>query len=182
MAPAETTPMRSCSTLSIDPLRQSLQLALTSVMILISSPALSATFGAPIDRELTASSPTGSVSADFNEDGFQDMAFAMSGQAGGDGGLTVVLSDGAGGFGDNQSVDVASFAATAVTAADFNGDGDIDLAAVGQGAGFQGRLQVFLGDGTGDFTTPPQFAWMVLNRCGLFEFSAQRRQPDTIWL
>jgi hypothetical protein len=131
--------------------------ALTFTIIMFSTCALASTFDAPIDRELTATSPTGSTSADFNEDGFPDMAFAMSGQLGGDGGLSVVLSDGAGSYDDDTPFEESFFAPRAVATEDFNGDGHLDLAAVGVGPGSVGKLQVFLGDGFGQFATPPQF-------------------------
>jgi hypothetical protein len=119
--------------------------------------AAALTFDPSIDRELTATSPTGSTTADFNEDGYVDLAFAMSGQLGGDGGLSVVLSDGMGGYDDDTPFDEGWFAPRALIAKDFDGDGHDDLAAVGVSVGSVGTLQVFLGDGLGEFATPPQF-------------------------
>jgi len=109
-------------------------------------------FVADPSQELTATSPTGVVAADFNEDGFPDLAFAMSGAAGGDGGFSVLQSNGSGFSSDQPFSD--TFAPRAVTAADLNGDNHLDLVAVGFSPGQTPELHIYLGDGSGSFDTP----------------------------
>jgi hypothetical protein len=80
---------------------------------------------------------------DFNGDGRLDLATtnADSGTA------SVLLGDGAGGFGAATSYSVGSFPA-AVAVGDFNGDGRPDLAVTHN---FNDSMSVLLGDGAGGF-------------------------------
>jgi hypothetical protein len=115
-----------------------------------------ATFQAPIFRP-TAISPWSVAIGDFNRDGKQDLAIAYLG-----GGMTVQFGNGDGTFqpwtfyytpaiGPNDG-------ATSVVVADFNGDGNLDLAVACPGGsrpnGNPGYVIVFLGKGDGTFQAP----------------------------
>ena len=84
--------------------------------------------------------------ADFNGDGNTDLAIANAG----DGTLTVLLGNGSGGFtaasGSPFAVGTNPYS---VAVADFNGDGNADLAVANQG---DGTVTVLLGNGSGGFT------------------------------
>ncbi|HWS86097.1 MAG TPA: VCBS repeat-containing protein [Pyrinomonadaceae bacterium] len=88
---------------------------------------------------------------DFNGDARQDLAASSPTQ-----GIRVGLGDGAGGFGPFTRKDPVSplpapfvpAAARSIAVADFNADGNADIAGA---AG--GRISILLGDGKGDFAT-----------------------------
>ena len=85
---------------------------------------------------------------DFNADGNPDLAIAN-----GDGTVTVLLGNGAGGFtAAPGSPAAAGSGPSSVAVGDFNGDGKPDLAI----ADYSGNnVTVLLGDGTGRFTAAP---------------------------
>ena len=76
-------------------------------------------------------------------DGRQDLVVGHVGSSD----ISVLLGDGAGGFGE-PSFQPASAGVDAVHAADLDGDGDWDLLATGRDAEL---IDVFLGDGAGAF-------------------------------
>jgi len=85
---------------------------------------------------------------DFNGDGNPDLAIAN-----GDGTVTVLLGNGAGGFAPAPgSPFAAGSGPSAVAVGDFNGDGKPDLAIADYAAN---NVTVLLGDGTGRFTAAP---------------------------
>ena len=91
--------------------------------------------------------------ADFNGDGFQDLAYTCAVPCQ-NGGFILLLSDGAGGhqapltFPDPS----ATYNPTAIAVADFNGDGRPDVA-VSEGSG-DGVVDIFLNTGHGTFSEP----------------------------
>ena len=93
----------------------------------------------------------GMALADFNEDGNLDVAFPITFPIDEEHSKTVLmfLGDGAGGFTEGQPVKVGTGPHTA-TAADFNGDGHLDLAITNR---FDATLSILLGDGSGTLTT-----------------------------
>jgi len=81
---------------------------------------------------------------DFNGDGKQDIV--VSNYSGGSGTISVLLGNGAGGFGTPTSVSVLG--ALALGTGDFNGDGKLDVAVGRYNAGV---VSILLGDGSGGF-------------------------------
>jgi hypothetical protein len=103
------------------------------------------------DYELTESEPRDVVVGDFNQDGHLDLAVALSGNSEDPvGDMNVMWGDGAGGFSDLTSFSTGP-QAWGSAAADFNGDGRLDLA-VAEGAQTAPRTAVWLGTATGGFT------------------------------
>lgn len=99
-------------------------------------------------RNLSVGANPGFVKiADFNADNRLDLAIACNGTGKGDAGVAVLIGTGNGSFGA-PTLYPAGIDPVAVEAADLDGDGDIDLAAVD----FIGGQVYFLGnDGKGSF-------------------------------
>ena len=101
--------------------------------------------------------PQAIVAADFNGDGHLDLVTANPGSHS----VSVLLGDGAGGFGvaiNSAGTTNDAFERASVTVADFNKDGKLDLATAMYGDdenGYFGRLDVWLGNGDGTFQSPP---------------------------
>ena len=109
-------------------------------------------FPTATDFELTSDTPKDISLADFNGDGDLDIAVALSGAAGGDAGISVVVTDGLGGFDQDQPFS-PGFGAHALAAGDLNGDTFMDLAVAGIfGSGSTAQVRLFLGNGAGVFT------------------------------
>ncbi len=89
-------------------------------------------------------SPTSVAVADFNRDGKPDMVVVTA-----NGTLSVLMGNGDGTFGP-ELLQPGPFAASAVFAGDFNGDGKMDIATT-----VNSSLRVFLGHGDGTFTQQP---------------------------
>jgi hypothetical protein len=85
--------------------------------------------------------------ADVNQDGLPDIIVAN--RAGGAGANYVCLNQGGGQF-DTSCVAFSKESATTITAADFDGDGAVDLAVPNRDGG---QSYIYLNDGTGTFTT-----------------------------
>jgi hypothetical protein len=91
-------------------------------------------------------SPTSAAIADVNNDGEPDILVANSGSAN----VTVLLSDGGGGFIPAEgSPPQTGLSPGSIATADFNGDGNLDLATANLGSD---NVSIFLGDGSGAFS------------------------------
>jgi len=117
---------------------------------------LASTAGRMITNPLTLNSsapgPGPMVAADFNADGFTDLVVLtpfgfqfFPGSATGPTAPAIAISLGA----MNDGFDIA--------AGDFNGDGNLDIVVIGNGAS-SGLVQLFTGDGTGNFSAGVTFA------------------------
>ena len=93
--------------------------------------------------------------ADFNADGKLDLAVANTvnpPSLGTDGSVSVLLGDGTGGFGPKTDFPTGKGSAGSVTTADFNADGNTDLAVTSTWA-----VSILLGDGSGGFGPSSDF-------------------------
>jgi hypothetical protein len=100
-------------------------------------------FGAP-SNFATGPDPIYVALGDFNGDGNPDVVSANNDHAGPLGGYSILLGNGAGGFG--PAANINSSGASTVTVADVNGDHKQDLILSG------GGTSIRLGDGAGGFT------------------------------
>ncbi len=92
--------------------------------------------------------------ADFNNDGNVDLAFtSYTGKGPGQSHVEIFLGDGTGAFSTHSELPINDQAG-ALGIGDLNNDGKIDLIVAGAGPGNPSGnfLQMFLGDGTGNFT------------------------------
>ncbi len=99
------------------------------------------TFQAPITFSTGGTATRQAVIGDFNRDGKNDVAFALSG------GTSVLLGDGRGGFGAPLIIPTSTLS-TALVTGDFNGDGKLDLAVAN---GTKNTVSIVLGNGDGTF-------------------------------
>ncbi|MDO8794815.1 MAG: VCBS repeat-containing protein [Vicinamibacterales bacterium] len=85
--------------------------------------------------------------ADFNGDGFSDIAISNSLPIGTNSTVSVLLGDGKGGFAERIPLEIG-VAGRGTGAADFNGDGNLDLVVANNNSN---TVSVLLGDGRGRF-------------------------------
>jgi Bacterial type II and III secretion system protein/FG-GAP-like repeat len=100
----------------------------------------------PTTDYATGAAPDALASADFNGDGFNDLAVANNT----DNTVSILLGNGDGTFGAATSVAVGT-GPVAIAAADLNADGNADLAVVNQ---TDGTVSILLGNGDGTFQAP----------------------------
>ena len=103
-------------------------------------------------------SPNAVAAGDFNADGRVDLAIANS-CADVDclenGVVKVLLGNGDGTFSPHHAYQSAlNGSSTDITAADFNGDGKLDIAVVNGGYSVKGDVSILLGNGKGGFGSP----------------------------
>jgi hypothetical protein len=93
--------------------------------------------------------------ADFNRDGSPDLAIVTTNGSGGGNSfdrVSILLNDGLGGFGVPVQQFDADYLTTGILAADFNGDGQLDLALSSNGAnGENGSIRVVLANPDSSF-------------------------------
>jgi len=106
---------------------------------------------APRPSSLPGCGPYSVINADFNGDGNRDLAVANYNS----GTLSVLLGNGAGGFGAKTDRQIPMARPSSVISADFNGDGTRDLAVAHN---HSNRTSVMLGDGTGGFGVSTDFS------------------------
>jgi hypothetical protein len=134
-------------------------------------------FTKPKIATVTGGGPAESVIADFNADGFPDIATANADF--GPGTMAVLLGKGNGQVGTPVTYPTGVFTSGIVTG-DFNQDGIPDIAAMSQGStGTDGDVAVFLGKGDGSFqdsiddvlgSFPVAIALGDFNRDGILDF------------
>jgi hypothetical protein len=105
------------------------------------------TFQAPVTVVLP-NPPSSVVAADFNHDGNTDLAMSEQNQTGQ---IEVALGDGHGTFQSARSYPAGVGAGSSIVAADFNGDGELDLAVTNQGGA---SVSILLGKSDGSFQLP----------------------------
>ena len=99
------------------------------------------TFQPPVTFSTGGTATRQAVIGDFNRDGKNDVAFALSG------GTSVLLGDGHGGFGSPLIIPTSTLS-TALVAVDINSDGKLDFAVVN---GTKNNVSIVLGNGDGTF-------------------------------
>jgi cysteine-rich repeat protein len=118
-----------------------------------SVPVCDTVFGAPI-QVTVGSDPRSTAIADFNDDGWPDIAVVI----GGDRVVGVLFNEGNGTFAPAVEYQYPDGALLAwVTAADLDGDGDPDLAIADQGSGPNSSVRVLLNIGGGTFEGAGQY-------------------------
>ncbi len=98
-----------------------------------------------------ANAPSGVALGDFNSDGRLDVAVSAE-----DGNVSVLMGNGAGGFGSRIDYPLAG-SASAIRAGDLNGDGRLDLAVTRDDTPARSAVAVLIGDGTGNFSPAQDF-------------------------
>jgi hypothetical protein len=109
-------------------------------------------FAAPINilAGPTGLSPNAVAIGDYNKDGFADLAIAQDGIANG---INIRLGNGTGNF-LTETFIAAERGSPAIASADFNGDGNLDVAICNN----NNELRVLNGNGTGSFGAAAVFA------------------------
>ena len=126
-------------------------IALAALLLVASATARAADCASPVfslpQTYGVGAGPAAVASGDFNGDGIQDIAVPNNTSHD----VSVLLGDGAGGFGPPTNFAVPQYPRS-IAVADFNKDGKADLV-VGYGPG-GGGVALLFGDGTGRFSTP----------------------------
>lgn len=109
---------------------------------------------APASYVFVGTGPVSLVAADLDKDGKADLVVAHGGVIVSTGSVSVLLGNGDGSFGFAASTVVSSSGLRDVAVADFDGDGNADVAVTGQA----NKVWVLPGNGSGGLGTPASFA------------------------
>jgi hypothetical protein len=123
-------------------------LALCTTLSAASTPAHFETRGVSIAN----SGPISIAVGDFNHDGFLDLAVAAEDTGEGENNIVVFLGNGDGTF-RREAAYTVGVVAVSVVAADFDGDGNLDLAVANRLSSY---ISILLGNGDGTFRPGPQ--------------------------
>jgi hypothetical protein len=132
----------------------------TLAIFLQSSPGVFASAPVVLGNASLTKHPTSVLSTDLDCDGDLDIASTNDGEVGAseDDNLTVFIQSSTGTF-DPQPLELGGISTTinpeTLTAADLDGDGDLDLACGNRGDLFTGDLAVFFQEAPGSFKTVP---------------------------
>ena len=107
-------------------------------------------FNPSVTYQCSGSLPEDSAVGDFNHDGHLDIAITSNGGVTGSGQLSVLLGDGQGHFQNAGPMNLAILP-WGIAAADFNADGNLDLA-VTDGQHDSTRVLILVGNGLGGFS------------------------------
>ncbi len=110
-------------------------------------------FGAATTVSSGGTLPQGIVAADFNHDGYLDLAVINGSSSS----VAFLRGNGLGGFGapSTFSVSPGAWGPQSIAAADFNGDGNLDLAVVNN---HSNNVTIYFGAGTGTFSGAATFS------------------------
>ena len=130
--------------------------ATAALLVALAGPALAAVKFQPARYYPAGPFPVSATSADFNGDGRDDLATAnrdSNGQVNPDT-VSVLLANADGAFGAKRDYPSGGASPRSVKSADFDADGDEDLAVANFGNGDQSAVSVLKNDGTGAFSAP----------------------------
>ncbi len=136
----------------------------------------------------TGLDPEGVAVGDFNEDGYLDLAVANMGGSS----YTILLGSASGTFTPTTTdFPIAGTQPYAIAAADFNGDGILDLAVACQDPSTGGFVYILLGNGDGTFGTPDHYgalgqpyglALADYNGDGFLDLAVSDFQNNGVWI
>jgi alpha-tubulin suppressor-like RCC1 family protein len=103
----------------------------------------------PATNHALGTSPNAMTSADFNGDGYADVATANDNTND----ISILLGNGNGGFFAGTEY-TSNYGSRSIISADFNGDGNLDLATAN---GASGNVSILIGNGSGTFSAATYF-------------------------
>ncbi len=113
---------------------------------------ITALLGVPLCAQTVGLAPIFVAAADFNHDGYLDLAVANTALGSG-GSVSILLGNGDGTFQSAVFLGGGNYPRS-IAVADFNNDGNLDLAVANESPSRGGSVTVFLGHGDGTFQAP----------------------------